>query len=53
VTKFDVEAAYLSRFDVQHVGGQDHAEYWIPAEQLEDFNSHIVGTIEVIAEFRP
>ena len=52
VTKFDVDGDYLNGFEVQYAGGRDHAEYWIPAEQLEDFNEHIVGTIEVIAEFR-
>ena len=51
VTRFDVDAAYLRRFDVQPAGGQAHQEYWIPAEELEAFNSHIVGVIEVIAEF--
>jgi hypothetical protein len=28
-----------------------HAEYWIPAEDLEMFNDNIVGTIDVIASF--
>jgi hypothetical protein len=51
VTKFDVDAEYLSGFDVHHAGGRDHAEYWIPADELEDLNSHIVGLITVIAEF--
>jgi hypothetical protein len=31
-------------------GGQDHTEYWIPAERLVEFNAHIVGAIEVVAE---
>ena len=35
-----------------HVGGRTHEEYWIPAEDLEEFNQNIVGKIEVIAEFR-
>jgi hypothetical protein len=26
-------------------------EYWIPAEDLEDSNDNIVGTIELIAEY--
>lgn len=52
VTRFSVDAEYLTRFEVQHVGGREHSEYWIPAEQLEEFNDHIVGTIDVIAEFR-
>ena len=51
VMRFDVDAAYLSRFDIQHAGGQEHAEYWIPAEQLNEFNRNIVGMIEVVAEF--
>ena len=53
VTKFDVDAKYLSQFPVQEAGGRDHTEYWVPAERLEEFNEHIVGLIEVIAEFRP
>lgn len=52
VTRFDVEAEYLKQFPAQVAGGQDHAEYWIPAERLGEFNAHIIGAIEVIAEFR-
>ena len=53
VTRFAVEAAFLSRYAEQVAGGQDHTEYWIPAEELDAFNDHIVGRIEVIAEFLP
>lgn len=52
VTRFDVEKAYLDRYDVQQAGGQTILEYWIPAEDLDELNRHIVGTIEVVAEFR-
>ena len=51
VTRFGVDAAYLSRFSVQKVGGSIHTEYWIPAEELAEFNDHIVGLIEVIETF--
>lgn len=51
VTRFSVRAEYLARFPVQKVGGASHTEYWIPAEELETFNSHIVGSIEVIHEY--
>ena len=51
-TRFAVDAAYLAQFDVQHVGGREHSEYWIPAERLEEFNDHIVGGIEMVAAFR-
>jgi hypothetical protein len=53
VTRFRVNSDYLSRFEVQTVGSRIHQEYWIPAEELDDFNANIVGPIEVIAEFFP
>jgi len=51
VTRFHLDAEYLSRFAVQKVGGSMHTEYWIPAEQLPEFNANIVGLIEVIEKF--
>jgi hypothetical protein len=51
VTRFDVEADFVQRYPVQKVGGSLHMELWVPAEELEEFNRHIVGKIEVIAEF--
>lgn len=51
VTRFQVLKSFLDRYDVQHVGGVDHAEYWIPAEDLDAFNAAIVGEIEVVATF--
>ncbi len=52
VTRFQVHENYLSRFEVHIVGSSEHAEYWIPAEDLNEFNENIVGLIEVIAEYR-
>ena len=52
VTMFRVRTRYLSQFDPQRVGSAIHTEYWIPAEDLPEFNRNIVGTIEVVAEFR-
>jgi hypothetical protein len=52
VTRFRIRNEYLHRYDVQRVGGSTHQEYWIPAEDLEEFNQNIVGKIEVIAEYR-
>ena len=51
VTRFEVRREFLLRYDVQTVGGSTHQEYWIPAEDLEEFNRNIVGKIEVIAEY--
>lgn len=51
VTAFDVEEAFLSRYDIQNVGGQGHDELWVPAEELEAFNQHIDGPIRIVAAF--
>lgn len=51
VTTFEVEKLYMDRFEVQKVGGFHHTEWWVPAEELESFNDHIVGDIRVIASF--
>jgi hypothetical protein len=52
VTRFQVRTDYLSRFEKKTVGSTIHQEYWIPAEDLPEFNRNIVGEIEVVAEFR-
>ncbi len=51
VTRFRVRNEYLSRYEVQTVGGSMHREYWIPAEDLPEFNQNIVGRVEIIAEY--
>lgn len=51
VTRFCVRTEYLKRFQIQTVGGSMHQEYWIPAEELAEFNRHIVGAIEVLAQY--
>jgi hypothetical protein len=53
VLQFAVRTEFLRRYDVHVVGSAEHREYWIPAEDLPEFNANIVGKIEVIAEFRP
>jgi hypothetical protein len=52
VTRFSVRNEYLKRYQIQTVGGSSHQEYWIPAEELPEFNQNIAGRIEVIAEYR-
>jgi hypothetical protein len=51
VTRFCVRSDYLKQYQIQVVGSSQHAEYWIPAEDLDEFNKNIVGIIEVIAEY--
>lgn len=53
VTKFAVKSEYVSKFEIQNVGGHIHNELWVPAEELEEFNANIVGQIEVTQSFYP
>ena len=52
VTQFAVDSQYLATQEVHDVGGLALQEYWIPAEALDEFNDHIVGSISVIAEWK-
>ena len=52
VVQFEVDSTYLARFEAKQVGDVEHLEYWIPAEQLPEFNRNIVGPITIVAEFR-
>ena len=52
VTRFEVEAEYCASFDRKVVGGKQHEELWVPAEELEEFNSKIIGKIKVIDHFK-
>jgi len=52
VTKFAVKTEYLRKFKVQNVGAEIHNELWIPSEELAEFNSNIVGKIEITKVFR-
>ncbi|MFD3504020.1 hypothetical protein ACFWWT_05115 [Streptomyces sp. NPDC058676] len=52
VTRFEVDTEFLSRYPVQQAGGRTILELWVPAEELDEFNDHIVGRIQVVHEFR-
>jgi hypothetical protein len=51
VTAFDLLEDYLTKFEVQNVGGEIHNELWVMAEDLEEFNSMIVGEIRLVKTF--
>ena len=51
VTKFEVDDSFVSRYPVQVAGARVHQELWVPAEELHDFNQHIVGRIEIIESY--
>lgn len=52
VTRFRIDAEFVSRYPVKTVGAAIHQELWVPAEELAEFNRRIVGLIEVVAEFK-
>lgn len=52
VTRFRVPKAFMDQYAVQKVGGAHHTEWWVPAEELDALNDAIVGTIDVIGEYR-
>lgn len=51
VTRFEIEPAYAARFEIHTVGNRAHQELWVPAEDLAEFNRHILGQIEVVAAY--
>jgi tetratricopeptide (TPR) repeat protein len=53
VTQCNVDDRYVSHFEKHTVGKSSHQELWIPTEELEEFNKHIIGHIKVVeASFR-
>ena len=51
VTEFELSKKYLSKFKVEKVGLDHHTELWVPAEELEEFNSEIIGQISVVEAY--
>src|SRR5215216_528229 len=48
ITQFKVEDEYISQFEKHTVGSSEHQEFWIPAEEMEEFNRQIIGHIKVL-----
>lgn len=49
MTEFDVDDA--ASFTPQTAGSSIHKEFWVPAEELEEFNAQIEGLIRVVATY--
>ena len=52
VLRFSVLEEFLRGYEIHTAGDSRHQEYWIPAADLEQFNRHIVGRIEILAVHR-
>ena len=42
VLRFQVRTDFLRKYDVHIVGSSSHREYWIPAEELDEFNGTLL-----------
>ena len=52
VVGFLVEDPYIRQFPVQHAGETDRRALWIPAEEVEILNQHLIGKIRVLEQFQ-
>ena len=48
ITEFKVEDSYIGQFEKHTVGGSQYQEFWIQAEEIEEFNRHITGHIRLL-----
>lgn len=51
VTRFEVKKTVADKYQPEIVGGKEHEEIWVPAEELQVFNAAIIGKIDVIAKY--
>ena len=52
VTEFGVPVSVATGYEIQIVGSADtHQELWIPAEEIDAFNTAIVAPIRVVAHY--
>lgn len=48
VTSFEVDDTFIAKYPIQTVGASYHRELWIPADELSEFNQHIIGKIQIV-----
>lgn len=51
VTAFDLPTDFVEKYEIHNVGGFMHNELWIPADELEEFNGHIIKGINIVKVF--
>ncbi|QQO10386.1 hypothetical protein [Breznakiella homolactica] len=51
VTQFTIDDDYGNKFEKHIVGSSICEELWIPSEELEEFNTHIIDKIKIINVF--
>ena len=51
ILEFTISDDYIKNYELKQVGDKTHLEYWIPAEDTENFNKNIIGKIKIINAF--
>lgn len=51
VTEFDIDDQYIRKFEIHTVGSSKHKEFWVPAEEIDEFNNHIKNSILILKAF--
>ncbi len=52
VVGFLVDDAYIRQFPVQHAQERNHRALWIPADEVDILNQHLIGDIRVLASYQ-
>lgn len=51
VVSFLVDDAYIRQFPVQHAHERNRRALWIPADEVDILNQHLIGDIRVLASY--
>ncbi len=51
VTRFEIDEEFAAKYPIERAGGHSHQELWVPADELTEFNSHILGKIQVVESY--
>ena len=52
VVSFLVEDAYIRQFPVQQSSERNRRALWIPADEVDILNQHLIGNIRVLASYQ-
>ncbi|MCQ2408197.1 MAG: hypothetical protein MJ065_06670 [Oscillospiraceae bacterium] len=52
VVSFIVDDAYIRQFPVQHAKERERQALWIPADEVEILNQHLIGRIRLLASYQ-
>ena len=52
VVSFLVDDAYIRQFPVQHANEWNRRALWIPADEVDILNQHLIGKIRLIASYQ-